>query len=253
MSEKILKFYRAEIKGVDEENFSVDAIVSTKKPDRSGDIVEPEAFRKRKKTYMEHPALVSSHDYGDLRKIIGECVSLKINDDDVTAKFKYYVGKGNPEADWAWELARTGNAAYSIGFISHEAEEIKDKDDRWTGRKFTEIELLEISQVVVPANAGALQLMRNSAEFVETVMKSMDSGTLKAPVQTKPVIEKATTPEEPIKIKAPENKDVHYSEVILGDADSKQNPEHSPDEDKSTSDVIKETIKEIINNGNKRP
>ncbi len=179
---KILKIFRAEVKSVNQEDFTLEALVSTKKVDRDGDIVLPEAFDKRLKIYKDHPVLLSSHDYRDLRKQIGEAINIKSSDEGLLAKFKYYVGEGNPEADWAWVLAQKGIAAYSIGFIGHAFDWIEEKDEqgnkRITGRKFTDVELLEVSQVLVPSNRGALQLgVEPSAEELrecELALKSIE-------------------------------------------------------------------------------
>lgn len=185
--DKLLKIFKAEIKSINEKDFTLDAIVSTKKQDRDGDIIVPDAFSKRLKHYKDHPVLLSSHDYRDLTKQIGEALSVKVTEDGLEAKFKYYVGEGNPEADWAWVLAQKGIASYSIGFMGHEFEWIEEKDKDGVmhilGKKFIDVELLEISQVTVPSNRGALQMglsiARESAELCELAIKSFDKGDLK--------------------------------------------------------------------------
>lgn len=179
--EKFVKIIRAEVKEINTEDFTLTAVVSTKKTDRDGDIVEPDAFSKRLKTYKDHPVLLSSHNYSDLRKQIGKAVKVDVGDNEVTTKFQYFVNEGNPEADWAWVLAQKGIASFSIGFMGHQFDWIKEKDDqgneRITGRKFTDIELLEISQVLVPSNRGALQqgrsLAQESAELCELAIKGL--------------------------------------------------------------------------------
>jgi len=199
MKEKILKTFKAEIKSVDEDKHTLEAVISTKKVDRMGDVVLPSSIEGRIKTYKQHPILLSSHNYWALTAQIGKAEDIKIEEDKITARFKYFVGEGNPEADWAWVLASKGIAAFSIGFMAHEFEYITEKDDegneRTTGRKFTDVELLEVSQVLVPANRSALQMSMESADeergLCEAVMKSFEKGELKerpyAPVETKPV------------------------------------------------------------------
>jgi HK97 family phage prohead protease len=192
MAEKVLKIIRAEVKDIDKENHTLTAVISNKKVDRDGDIVMPEAFKNRLKNYKDHPVLLSSHNYMDLRKQIGKAVSVDIGDNEVTAKFEYFVNQGNEEADWAWVLAQKGIASYSIGFIGHTFDWIKEKDgegnERVVGRKFTDIELLEVSQVLVPSNRGALQSnmarAQEELELCEAVTKAFDAKEL---VETKPV------------------------------------------------------------------
>lgn len=241
---KIIKFFRAEVKDIDSDKLTLTAVISTKKTDRDGDIVEPEAFRKRIKTYKEHPVLLSSHNYGDLLKQIGKAEDIKIEGDQVIAKFKYFAGEGNAEADWAWKLAQKGIAAYSIGFMGHQFDWIKDKDkdtgaERITGRKFTDIELLEVSQVLVPSNRGALQ---QQVELCELVSKSFNDEELKTDIEQKPKPQEGESREEfmqrciPILIDEGKEKDqavavcsslwdnrdkskeAHYADNLLGEA-----------------------------------
>lgn len=220
---KITKFFASEVKSVNEQEMTVLAVVSTKKTDRDGDIILPEAFKSRLKLYKDHPVFLSSHKYGSLMSQIGEAVSVKITDAGLEATFKYYVGKGNPEADWAFELAKQGIAAFSVGFIGHDWEPIEDKESKIiTGRTFTDVELIEISQVVVPSNRGALQMGRSAAqaevEIMEAVEKGFASGKLKERAEEKSQVKEKTT-EEP---------SGHYTEKILGDGGETSKP--TPDE-----------------------
>jgi len=156
---KIKKFIKGEIKSIDKQNKSVTVVVSSIKQDRDGDIILPSAFTKTKKQYMKHPVLLNSHNPYNVSNQIGEATSLKITDDEVVATFKYYADEGNKDADWAWNLAQKGIAGYSIGFVAKKTEELTEKEKlegRW-GRKFTEIELYEISQVLIPCNRSAIQ------------------------------------------------------------------------------------------------
>lgn len=230
---KIIKFFRPEIKGVDEKEFTLEAVVSTKKVDRDGDIIDPEAFKDKLKFYKDHPVLLSSHDYSDLRKQIGEASSIKVTETGLEAKFKYYVGMGNPEADWAWVLAKQGIASFSVGFIGHESEWIEDKDKNVTGRKFTNVELLEVSQVVVPSNRQALQSSASLAceelEMCAAVQKGFVEGKL---------VE--------VKSEVPKDEKQHYSEAVLSKVAPAPKPEMKADD---LSVLIKETAHKQLKGG----
>ena len=203
--EKVTKFIRAEVKDINTEKHTLTAVISTKKVDRDGDIIDPEAFKKRLKSYKDHPVLLSSHNYSDLRKQIGKANSVSVDEDSVSAQFEYFVGLENPEADWAFVLAQKGIASFSIGFMGHSFAWLKEKDadgnERITGRRFTDIELLEVSQVLVPSNRGALQsglaLAQEEASLCELAIKSFDKGDLN------------------------EQEKVHYSDKLLGDEGDK--------------------------------
>jgi HK97 family phage prohead protease len=224
--------------------------VSTNKADRHGDIVTPESFKKRLKYYKEHPVLLSSHDYYDLRKQIGEATKLSVTDTGLEATFKYYADLGNPEADWAWVLAQKRIAAFSIGFMNHEFEWIKEKDkegnETITGRKFLDIELLEVSQVLIPANRQSIQERNDyaaeSGRLAEMAVKAMDSGDIKEIAIPEAKKEEKTPPEAPVEAQEAKNTDrSHYSENVLGDGPEEEATRRSNKE--ALEGAVKEAVK----------
>ena len=115
------KSFKVEVKGIDLENKTVTAVISNKKKDREGDILPPEAFKKNIKHYKAHPVVLADHSY-KTNSVIGQTKNIQIGDDDVQAKMEYFAGLTdkagnslNPTADWAWELAQKGLAAYFRG------------------------------------------------------------------------------------------------------------------------------------------
>lgn len=192
--EKIFKVYKGIVKSVQEKDFTMDVIVSTSDVDRDREKINADAFKKRLKYYKDHPVLLSSHRYDDLRKQVGEATNVKVTEEGLEAKFKYYVGEGNPEADWAWVLAQKGIAGFSIGFIPF-AYVDKDLEKDGYNREFTDVELVEISQVLVPSNRNAVQQRRDivtnlnevEKELLEVAIKQFDAGDLKEPnIEQKP-------------------------------------------------------------------
>jgi len=94
--------------------------------------------------------------------------------------FKYFVGLGNPIADWAWTLAKLKVASYSVGFKVYAydttSEWWEDKEvlaGKKPRRTFTDAELLEISHVTIPANANALQ---NSLSSEDPILRYISEG-----------------------------------------------------------------------------
>lgn len=222
MDEKMIhKVFRGEIRGVDEKNNTVTALVSGEKLDRYREVILASAWSKDLANFKAHNVMVSSHRYSDLRAQIGEVPSTKSANEGLEAKLKYYAGEGNPEADWAWQLALKGKAAYSVGFISHkevfkgddgyddlvaglrEREALGKKDE--PRRIFTEVELLEISHVLVPAYPEALQKAMEDedpimADIAKEVSEDSELMRLAKPIQksleeaaekTQEIIEKA--------------------------------------------------------------
>lgn len=161
---RVNKTFRVEVKEVEDEGrISMVIPMSTGATDRDGEIIEPFAFKKSLKEFMKRPILLSSHNYMDLTSQIGEFESLKATNDGLMAKsLKYYINEGNEQADWGFNLAKKGMAAFSVGFIPIKWEKIDEKaESEWHNRKYTEVELLEVSQVVVPSNREAIQGLRS--------------------------------------------------------------------------------------------
>ena len=180
--EILYKTFRAELKEPDEDgSLNMFIPVSTASMDRDSEIIEPSAFKKTIPKFMKHPVLVASHDYRDLTNQIGEWTKLKITDDGIEGKPKYYVGMGNEQADWAYKLAQKGVAAFSIGFIPKEWE---DGDGQKSPRRtYKEVELLEISQVIIPSNREAIQNIRSKS--VDPIVKDLCDAVEKE-IVTKP-------------------------------------------------------------------
>jgi len=190
----IYKTYRAEVRGVNADEGTIDMFipVSTDEFDRDSDIVEPLAFKKTLPKFMKRPVLVASHDYRDLTNQIGEWSRLKIGETGMEGKPKYYIGQGNPQADWGFTLASKGMAAFSIGFIPKVWE---DGDGvKSPKRTFKEVELLEISQVIVPSNREAIQGIRSKG--VDPVTDKLYDDVDKAFEELIPFGRLVTKPEE---------------------------------------------------------
>ena len=185
--EMVRKIFRAKIKSVDKEKFIVNAVVSDDSMDRYKESILASAYEKRLPTYKSHPILLSSHQYDKLTCQIGLAENIYIEGNKLHADFKYFVGEGNDEADWGFKLAEKGIAAFSVGFIPHgfqdpPAPESEDAKDWPAGvrRRYTDIELLEVSQVLVPANSNALQNSLQSE--CDPIVKSMIEQTITSKV-----------------------------------------------------------------------
>jgi len=161
--EAIYKTLKAEVKEVNEETGEVNMLipVSSGMMDRDGEVIEPTAFKKTIPKFMKHPVLVASHDYRDLTNQIGEWTKLEIADKGVKGTPKYYVNEGNEQADWGFKLASKGRAAFSVGFIPKKWED--GDGEKSPRRTYKEVELLEISQVIIPSNREAIQSIRSKS------------------------------------------------------------------------------------------
>ncbi len=181
----LYKLIRAETKVLNASEGRIQAVVSTESTDREGDIIRQGAWDLG--AFQRHPVLVASHNYRDLRSQIGEWTAMGVKGKRLVGEAQYYIGQGNDQADWAWNLATRGKAAYSVGFIPDldKAKPIGEGDGWSQPMEFNGQELLEVSQVVVPANADALQLMAKmqlSPVLAELVAEEMaGAGTTDTP------------------------------------------------------------------------
>ena len=159
----VVKFFRGKVKSIDEATHSAEVVISSEVKDRYRERVLLSAFNKKTiKEYMEHNVLLSSHAYRGLMNQIGEIQKISPDEEtrEVIAKPAWFVGLGNPESDWGWVLAQKGIAAFSIGFRPKTTKEYSADETAKNGGiycDYEDIELLEVSQVLVPANPSALQ------------------------------------------------------------------------------------------------
>ena len=144
MKKKYRKFL-AELKEVNKENFTLEAIFSTDNEDRHREVVKQNFDLKQ---FKQNPVLLNSHNYGDASEVIGRIQPISVKDGVLQGKVKFAVNE-NPKAKVIFDLYAGGFLnAFSIGFIPMEFNE---KDG-----SIEKSELLEVSAVSVPANAYAL-------------------------------------------------------------------------------------------------
>jgi len=155
MDQRITKLFKAETKAIDASR--IHAVMSTEKRDRDGDVIRQAGWDLDE--FMQHPILLSSHNYGSLMSQIGAWEDVSVKNKQLQGVARYYVGEGNQEADWGYKLASKGVAAYSVGFIPDmdKAKELKDSDGWFPNWEFNGQKLLETSHVTVPSNPDALQ------------------------------------------------------------------------------------------------
>ena len=150
------------VKKVDPDKRTITAIVSTNEVDRYQEIVEPKAYEKWLKHFMANPVMLAAHDHSAWSTgeptVIGKWLSFEIKKDSVVATGQFM--QDDELAERYWKRYRDGYMqAFSVGFIAHSWEmrefEVASGVTKRL-RVFTEVELLEISAVAVPANRGAL-------------------------------------------------------------------------------------------------
>lgn len=161
-------------RGVDEAgNFR--AIASSGVVDRHRTVIEPDAMRKAIPAFMEGgPRLLSQHGGGFLGStrpsVIGSVREMRVDARGRTLFTGQYSQATEAGREW-FGLARDGHPGpFSIGFIA-EHHELRNHDE--LGGKsvvhYTQIDLLEISQVDTASNREAV--MRDGQMLIDALIK----------------------------------------------------------------------------------
>jgi hypothetical protein len=124
----------------------ISAVVSTESVDRDGDIIRQANWDLGH--FKAHPILLSSHNYRGLRNQIGEWTSMDIEGKELVGTAKYYIDEGNEEADWGFNLAQKGRAAFSVGFVPDMGAAKEITIDGKSAYEFRGQELLEVSELL---------------------------------------------------------------------------------------------------------
>jgi len=149
-----------EIKSIDETRRVIWHKITSEVRDRMGDIVridgiDTTAFRKK-------PAVLYGHDYRSMSPVpvIGENVGFLREGQALYAGTKFLgpAEVSRPLADLVndlWTLNKKKLMGWSIGFMARETKDIVE-GGRVTGQEYVKSELLEYSNVIIPANAEAV-------------------------------------------------------------------------------------------------
>lgn len=175
------------VKATIQENRVIRFVASDESLDRDGDIVISTGWRVE--NYLKNPIVLYGHNYdklpvGKAKNVIIDPIGKQLIIDVQFPRVEE-VSTGEPSehalfVDSVYNLAKLGLLnAVSVGFRGIKVEPILDVDGNWTGRKFLEQELMELSIVPVPANVNAVAIMRGAKideKLCAIVEKSMKSG-----------------------------------------------------------------------------
>jgi HK97 family phage prohead protease len=149
------------LKGVDEKTRQAHFLCSTGQVDRYGESVDPEALKAAIPDFMTNPVFVAGHVYSTPSgepTVIGHWVKLWVSPDGLEGIAQF--DDVDPLAQRYWNHFAKGNLrAVSVGFLTRgwEMREMKMADGQARRvRVFTDIDLVEISAVTIPANPAAL-------------------------------------------------------------------------------------------------
>lgn len=162
MPETKMKTAFAEVTKTDEGARTITALASTGCVDRSGETIDPAAFKQSLGTYRRNPVLLAGHVYASESgepTVIGKVLKIAVTQRGLPFEARFAE---TDLADQYWQLYQGGfMRAFSVGFLPKkwESRRMEIDGEYRAVRAYTEVELLEISAVAVPANAEALSRM----------------------------------------------------------------------------------------------
>jgi HK97 family phage prohead protease len=149
-------------KGVDPSTRTVSGMTSTRSIDRYEEIIEPKAFEPWLGAFLANPQFLAGHRMGGMNgepTSIGQWSDLRIVEDGLWGRATF-MDPGDPLADAYWRRYEQGVLrAFSVGVIVHEWAMQEFELEPGVSKRirvFSNVELLEISAVSVPANRQSL-------------------------------------------------------------------------------------------------
>jgi len=148
-------------------------LASTADVDRDNEIILPSAFKNLDMYLKTNPVILLGHEYRGLP--IGKAVDGKITDKALVLEIEFADTELGNEVKYLYENGFMN--AFSVGFIPKSWE--MRENERGPVRVYTEVELLEVSAVTLPANQFALMLRQAENGFgkkLEQVAKACNIG-----------------------------------------------------------------------------
>ena len=145
------------VRGVSEEERTIDFVASTETPDRYGDVIRVAGWKLDQ--YKKNPVFLWAHNASE--PLIGRTVDIATekNPPALIHRVQFADAATSPFADQVFRLYKGGFLkAVSVGFRpTAKPSRILDDQNEWTGGyEFNGQELLELSAVPIPANPEAV-------------------------------------------------------------------------------------------------
>lgn len=138
------------VKDVDGDEPVMDFIGSTGQVDRYNEVIDQSGWDLT--AFRANPVIPDCHNYDSVARILGRADSIEVKDGQLINRVRFCLD--NPLGLMAYKMAKGGFIkSQSVGFIP--LEWVNGQGGDQPDRTYKKCELLEISLVVVPANAGA--------------------------------------------------------------------------------------------------
>jgi HK97 family phage prohead protease len=179
-------------------------VAASGKADRVGDIVKIDGIDYA--NYLKNPVILWAHDHYALP--VGKAVAVSNEKGKLTMTIQFATAEEYAFADTVYRMVLGGYLnGVSIGARVKEAEWLKDDEGNIVGRKFTSLELLELSVVPIPADSKALVTAVKSGKVTCDEFEECFTKTLEAPLDF--------PTENPVLIKTEEDAPMSLEEEAL--------------------------------------
>lgn len=166
--EIIRRGFTVSMKGISEEERTIDFVISTERVDRMGDIISLKGWQL--KEFRKNPVVLFGHNSSI--PPIGKALKVWKTDNELRALAQFMDIDISPFADSVFRMYKQKFLkAVSVGFIPKEWEIIEDEDeDEWfPAFKFLKQELLEFSAVPIPANPDAIMDAKSAGIDIQPI------------------------------------------------------------------------------------
>lgn len=187
--DKQFKVFNSEIKGIDEKEQTLTAIVSTGATDRMNESLDPNGADL--KNFKKNPVVLFGHNYN--QPPIGKAMWIKNTNEGIVAKVKF---ASTQFAQEIYTLYKEGiMRAFSVGFLP-DKEAIEEGDGKkGPARTFRKWELLEFSAVPVPANPEAMTMAMSKGIVISENLKTLLNENKEIPME-KIIVKEGNSEEE---------------------------------------------------------
>ena len=144
-------------------------VASDETLDRYDEIISAEAWQLD--NYLRNPVIQNSHRYDDILHTLGKAVETAVQNGRLVQRWQFAT-EINPTAKIAHGLYAGGFLrASSVGFIPKSWENGSEQSNFY--RRYTAVELIEVSAVGVPANPNALVMGLQAGAIEASDLRSM--------------------------------------------------------------------------------
>jgi len=148
-------------RSIDADKRQVSGLLSSAAVDRYGEVIVPSAFAKSLPAFRRNPVFLAGHRHTNqdgTSAVIGTWPRMEVTAEGLEGTAQFLPAGDKLADNWWTRFAAGAVKAFSVGFIANawEMRTVEIGQEKRLVRHFTDVELLEVSAVSIPANPEAL-------------------------------------------------------------------------------------------------